>query len=218
MNEKQGIGPTISEFSKTLKTRCLVVDGNSADGTAELASKLGAEVILQDGLGKGDAIMKGIKHLNPETKYVVFTDADYTYPVDSVPKMLRILEDNSEVGMVCGNRFSNMVDDGAFYGSFSVGNRLLSFVHKLFNGVLLADPLTGLRVVRADVLRKWKVRSKGFDVEVELNREIKKHNFVTVEVPIRYRARVGKKKLKMKDGVFILKRILSEFVYAVFQH
>lgn len=135
--------------------------------------------------------------------------------MDSVPKTLNILEGNHEVGMVCGNRFSSVVDDGAFFGSFSIGNRLLSFSHKFFNGVFLADPLTGLRVVRADILRKWKVKSKGFDVEVELNREIKRQNFVSVEVPIRYRARVGKKKLRVKDGFPIFRRIMFEFVYAV---
>jgi glycosyltransferase involved in cell wall biosynthesis len=215
LNEKEGIGPTITEFSKTLNPRFLVVDGNSTDGTADIAKNLGAQVLFQDGSGKGDAIMKGLKHLHPETKYVVFTDADYTYPSDSVPKMITILEDNPEVGMVCGNRFSRQIDDGAFYGSFSVGNQLLSFVHKLLNGVLLADPLTGLRVVRAHVLRRWQVKSKGFDVEVELNREIKRQNFATVEVPIRYRARMGEKKLRVKDGLPIFKRILLEFAYAI---
>ena len=218
LNEKEGIGPTITEFSKTLNTRFLVVDGNSTDGTADIAESLGARVLFQDGSGKGDAIMKALKHLHPETKYVVFTDADYTYPSDSVPKMITILEVNPEVGMVCGNRFSRQIDDGAFYGLFSVGNQLLSFVHKLLNGVLLDDPLTGLRVVRADVLRRWRVKSKGFDIEVELNREIKRQNFATVEVPIRYRARMGEKKLRVKDGLPIFKRMLLEFVYDMVAH
>ena len=215
LNEKEGIGPTITEFSKTLKTRFLVVDGNSTDGTAEIAKNLGAQVVFQDGFGKGDAIMKGLKHLHPKTKYVVFTDADHTYPSYSVPKMINILEDNPEVGMVCGNRFSDQIDDYAFYGSFSIGNHFLAFAHKLLNGVFLADPLTGLRVVRAEVLRKWKVKSQGFDIEVELNREVKRQNFAIVEVPIHYRARMGEKKLRVKDGLPIFKRILLEFVYDI---
>lgn len=215
LNEKEGIGPTITEFSQTLPTRFIVIDGNSTDGTAEIAKNLGAQVLFQDGRGKGDAIMKGLKHLHPQTKYVVFTDADYTYPSDSVPKMIKILEDNPEIGMVCGNRFSNQVDEHAFYGSFSLGNQLLAFAHKLLNHVSLADPLTGLRVVRADVLRKWLVKSQGFDVEVELNREVCRQNFTMVEVPIRYRARMGEKKLRVKDGLPILKRILLEFAYDI---
>jgi hypothetical protein len=125
------------------------------------------------------------------------------------------LEDNPQIGMVCGNRFSHQVDHNAFYGSFSIGNQLLALAHKLLNRVFLADPLTGLRVVRADVLRKWLVRSQGFDVEVELNREVRKQNFAIIEVPIRYRARMGEKKLRVKDGLPILKRILLEFAYDI---
>jgi glycosyltransferase involved in cell wall biosynthesis len=215
LNEEQGIGPTISEFSNTLTTRFLVVDGKSEDATPEIAKKLGARVLFQDGTGKGDAIMKGIQHLDSETQYVVFTDADFTYPADSVPLMLSLLKNHPDVGMVCGNRFSGRIDDKAFYGSFSVGNRVLALAHRILNGVFLADPLTGLRVVRADVLRKWKVRSRGFDVEVELNREVKRQNLATVEVPIQYRARKGEKKLRVKDGVPILKRMLLEFAYAM---
>ena len=57
LNEEEGIGLTISELNKTLKDlRILVVDGRSTDRTVEVAKKMGAEVVLQDGLGKGDAV------------------------------------------------------------------------------------------------------------------------------------------------------------------
>ena len=117
------------------------------------------------------------------------------------------------VALRLGFEFTNQIDDNAFYGSFSIGNQLIALAHKLLNRVLLSDPLTGLRVVRADVLKKWNVKSQGFDVEVELNREVRRQKFDMVEVPIRYRARMGKKKLRVKDGLPILKRILLEFAY-----
>ena len=66
---------------------------------------MGADVVFQDGLGKGDALAKAIKHLDLTVDYVVITDADYTYPAEYVPEMIRILEKNPDVGMVCGNRF-----------------------------------------------------------------------------------------------------------------
>jgi len=72
------------------------------------------------------------------------------------------------------------------------------------------DPLTGLRVIRAEILREWTVKSKGFDVEVELNHHVEKQGYKIIEVPIKYRTRMGKKKLKMKHGAIILKRILLE--------
>ena len=86
----------------------------------------------------------------------------------------------------------------------------MAFAHNLLNGVTLNDPLTGLRVIRADILRDWAVRSKGFDVEVELNHQVERQGFKIIEVPIKYRTRLGEKKLKIKHGATILKRILLE--------
>jgi hypothetical protein len=93
---------------------------------------------------------------------------------------------------------------------FYFGNKLLSLSHSLLNGVNLQDPLTGLRAIRAEILKEWQVRSKGFDIEVELNSEVERRSFGIVEVPIRYRMRLGEKKLKVSDGATILKRILLE--------
>ena len=74
----------------------------------------------------------------------------------------------------------------------------------------MKDPLTGLRVIRAEILKDWLIKSKGFDIEVELNNEVIKQGFEALEVPIEYRERLGEKKLKVKDGATILKRIISQ--------
>jgi dolichol-phosphate mannosyltransferase len=214
LNEEEGIGLTIAELKEHLgKAKILVVDGNSVDRTVESAKNLGADVVFQDGLGKGDALAKAIEHSDLAVDYVVITDADYTYPAEYVPGMIRILEEKPDVGMVCGNRFNGHVDLKALHGVFYFGNRLLAFTHNLLNGVSLADPLTGLRVVRAEILRNWKVKSKGFDVEVELNHRVERVGFGIVEVPIKYRERLGEKKLGVKHGAEILSRMMLEAMY-----
>jgi dolichol-phosphate mannosyltransferase len=136
LNEEEGIGLTIFELKKTLKhPRILVVDGRSTDRTVEIAKNMGAHVIFQDGLGKGDALAKAIKHVDLTVDYVVIADADYTYPAEYVPKMIQILEKNPDVGMVCGNRFSGYLDLKGLNGFFYLGNRLIAFTHNLLNGV-----------------------------------------------------------------------------------
>ncbi len=211
LNEEEGVGATISELTESINLqRILVIDGHSVDRTVEVAKDHGAEIIFQDGKGKGDALAKAIENMDENVKYVVITDADFTYPATNVPEMINILEDMPDVGMVCGNRFSKKAEGKAFQSRFSFGNKALAFAHSALNGVDLQDPLTGLRVIRADILRRWVVKSKGFDVEVELNHQVAKQGFKTVEVPIEYRERLGEKKLKMKHGVTILKRIMYE--------
>ena len=86
LNEEEGVGLTIAELKANLGCpRVLVVDGRSTDRTVEIAKNMGADVVLQDGLGKGDALAKAIKHVDLTVDYVVLTDADYTYPAN-VPK------------------------------------------------------------------------------------------------------------------------------------
>lgn len=214
LNEAPGIGLTITELKDILgDVSILVVDGKSTDRTAEIARNLGAEVVYQDGDGKGDALAKALEHANLNVDYVVLTDADYTYPAKYVPAMIRMLEENPLIGMVCGNRLNGRVDKEALHSVFHLGNKLLALVHNMLNGVQLQDPLTGLRVIRAEVLRGWLVQSKSFDIEVELNHLVERRGFTIRELPISYRARLGEKKLKVSHGVIILKRILVETAF-----
>ena len=211
LNEEEGVGATISELSENINLqRILVIDGHSVDRTVEVAKYHGAEIVFQDGKGKGDALAKAVKNMDENVKYVVITDADFTYPALYIPEMINILEEVPEIGMVCGNRFSKKAEGKAFQGRFLFGNKALAFAHSFLNGVDLQDPLTGLRVIRADILRNWVIKSKSFDVEVELNHQVSKQGFRIAEVPIKYRERLGEKKLKMKHGITILKRIIYE--------
>jgi glycosyltransferase involved in cell wall biosynthesis len=58
------VGPTLAEIARELdKPFCLVVDGRSTDGTVKIAEAMGATVITQRGLGKGDAIATAIARI-----------------------------------------------------------------------------------------------------------------------------------------------------------
>jgi len=213
LNEEEGIGLTIAELRQHLeKPWVLVVDGNSFDRTVEVAKGMYADVVFQKGRGKGNAIAEALGNVDLDVDYVVFTDADYTYPAEFLPKMIRILDENPRVGMVCGNRFNSHFHLNAMHDMLYFGNRLLAFVHNLLNGVDMRDPLTGLRVVRWEIVKDWRPKSKGFDVEVELNHLVERKGFGIVEIPIYYRPRLGEKKLKPKHGFSILKRIILESI------
>jgi glycosyltransferase involved in cell wall biosynthesis len=214
LDEEEGIGVTIAELRQYLENpRILVVDGNSRDRTVEVAKGMDTDVIFQEGTGKGKAIAQAITQVNVDADYVIFTDADYTYPAEYLPKMIKILKENPRAGMVCGNRFNSHFHLRGMRDMFYLGNRLLAFSHTMLNGIALRDPLTGLRVVRSEVLKGWTPRSKSFDIEVELNHHVERRGYDILEIPIPYRPRLGKKKLKLRHGVTILKRIIIESAY-----
>lgn len=215
LNEEEGIGLTIKEVKQYLtglvKTHYLVVDGKSQDKTVDVAKSLGADVVFQEGKGKGDAINYAIQYLNQnEIDYVVLTDADYTYPAEYIPKMIEILEQDPQVGMVCGNRFNSHLPCKSGGKMFYIGNKMLAFAHNVMNGIQLHDPLTGLRVIRWSALKDWTPKSDGFDIEVELNHHIERQKYQIKEIDIPYRERVGSKKLKLRHGFQIFKRIVRE--------
>jgi glycosyltransferase involved in cell wall biosynthesis len=210
-DEEDGVGPTLAELRAILKdAKMVVVDGGSRDKTVAIAKDHGAHVIVQRDDGKGDALKRALPQLAGDPEYVVLIDADYTYPAKAIPEMIDVLEHRPDVGMVCGNRFNRHLHLGKMHNVLYFGNRLLAFSHNLLNGVQLRDPLTGLRVVRWAILRDWVPQSKGFDVEVELNHFVERQGYTIVEVPIKYRSRLGAKKLKVRDGLVILSRILKE--------
>jgi glycosyltransferase involved in cell wall biosynthesis len=211
MNEEEGIGFTLSELKEVLDySSFLVVDGNSTDGTAKIAEALDAKVLIQKGKGKGDAVAQAIRHIDGEIEYVVLLDADFTYPAGYLPHMIKVLEEKPEVGMVCGNRFNDSLHLGELHNLLYFGNRLLAFIHNFMNGIELHDPLTGMRVIRWKLLKDWRPLSKGFDVEVELNHWIERKGYDILEIPIPYRPRLGQKKLRLRHGFTILKRIVTE--------
>jgi dolichol-phosphate mannosyltransferase len=213
LNEELGIGPTINDLNSKLgNQRILLIDGNSCDNTVKIAKDSGVEVLFQKGKGKGPALYQGLKHTKLSADYIILIDADYTYPAKEIPIMIEILNENPKVGMVTGNRLNKSLDRKNLSGLIHLGNKLLSLAHNLLNGINLQDPLTGLRVIRAEILKNWSLESKGFDIEIELNLLVKRKGYSIAEVPIEYRPRKGEKKLKIKDGMVILQRIIKESV------
>ncbi len=213
LNEEIGVGLTIAEFKAIDRNLgFLVVDGNSRDNTVHAAKSLGADVLYQTGKGKGDAIDCALRHVSTNPLYVIMADGDYTYPAEYFPRMIEILEQDPNVGMVCGNRFNSHTEIGALKNMFYFGNRLIALTHNKLNGLSMRDPLTGLRAIRWDVIKNWTPKSDGFDIEVELNCYVKNQGYEIVEIDIPYRNRIGEKKLKLRHGITIMRRIFNQSI------
>jgi len=211
VNEQAGIGLTIKDLKKHIpKAHIIVVDGYSTDKTAKIATKLGAQIMYRECNGKGDAIAHAINNITDNYEYVVFIDADYTYPAQFIPHMLQTIQENPTVGMICGNRFNQNHPTVWKNKMFYRGNMILGYTHNMLNGVAMRDPLTGLRVVRWKIIRNWKPKSKGFDIEVEMNHHVERQGYNITEIDISYRQRLGEKKLKARHSLQILKRMIAE--------
>lgn len=209
--EAQGIGRVLAEIRGTLNPVVLVINRPAQDGTEDSARREGAIVVEQAGRGKGNAVGIGLEYVRrylPNTRYVGFVDADYTYPAGPMSSMRAILQGNPRVGMVVGQR-ENLKNNGAKSQAFAVGNRVLGRFHKVLNHVSMRDPLSGLRMVQVEVIRDWFPKAQGFDIECELNSYVHNDKRLGIaEIRVPYRERIGEKKLRLRDGFSIMARMI----------
>ncbi len=80
----------------------LVVDDGSSDGTAVLVEKAmvgfpGLRLLREPHRGKGHAVRRGM--LAAEGQYVMFCDADFSMPVQEVPRFPEALGDGHEIAI-----------------------------------------------------------------------------------------------------------------------
>jgi dolichyl-phosphate beta-glucosyltransferase len=110
-NEEENIGPSVRALEAFLQGtsvphEIIVVDDGSQDATAEHATRLAAAglpiVLLRSerNFGKGHAVRTGM--LAVRGRYVVFMDADLSYPVEDIEGLLTLLKEGYD--LVIGSR------------------------------------------------------------------------------------------------------------------
>lgn len=210
-DEAASVGKVVADFRAALPdAEVLVVDNASTDGTAELARAAGARVITEPRPGKGFALLSGFRAAR-EAEYFVMVDGDDTYPAEEVHQLLAAAVGGAD--MVVGTRLASP-EAGAFRAGHSVGNQLFILLVRALFGVRTRDLFSGYRVLTRRFLATAPLIARGFEVEAELSLQAAAHEFPTVEVPIRYRARPATSPSKLqtyRDGTRILLAILTFF-------
>lgn len=204
LNEADAIGAVLDEVMGVgvPRDKILVVDGGSRDGTVDIVRSKGVAVIEQEGKGKADAIKTALRYIN--TPYVLVMDGDYSYPGEYIPLLIEKLSDN--VDLVIGRRIP---EPGAQSFLYRLGNVILTSVFNLLFSTKFHDVLSGMYLMKTNVLREVSFQSKGFGIESEIVAHVASSGGYIVEVPIRYRKRLGKKKLGLRHGISILKTMFD---------
>ena len=203
LNEERAIGLVIEELlaQGLSKEQIIVVDGRSTDRTREIARRKGVKVIIQKGKGKADAIATAIEYLDSQGsnfKYVLIMDGDYTYPAKYIGKLLEYA-DNHRCDEVIGARVKGREHIPKI---LRLGNWFLTRLFNALFGTRLRDVLSGMYVIKADILKEIPWEMKGFSVEAEIAAHVVSSGRVC-EVPIEYRERLGRKKLGVRHGFLL---------------
>jgi glycosyltransferase involved in cell wall biosynthesis len=194
-NEELAIGNVIQEIPKIV-SEIVVINNNSTDNTEKVALKNGATVLSEKRKGYGLACLKGLEYISfQKTKpdIIVFLDGDYSDYPEELEKLITPII-NNKVDFVIGSRTKNLREKGSMTPQQVFGNRLATFLMKLFFNSKFTD-LGPFRAIKYDRLLDLKMQDKTYGWTVEMQLKILKKNIPYTEIPVRYKNRIGVSKV-----------------------
>lgn len=190
LNEKQTIGRAVGDAKKysrqSVGSRCevIVADNGSTDGTLEILKKIkDVKVINVPVRGYGAALHWGI--MNAKGKYVVFADADLSYPFSNIGKFVGTTDKAPD--LVSGTRLGGEIQDGAMPPLHRyLGTPALTFLINILYKIDSTDCNCGMRMVKKSFYKKLHMKSSGMEwaSELLLKTALRRGRFI--EVPIKY--------------------------------
>jgi glycosyltransferase involved in cell wall biosynthesis len=203
MNEAETIGECILQAEAVFKEmgivgEIIVVD-SSADDTPKIAKSLGADVIVPQKLGYGNAYLYGFDHAHGD--YIVLMDGDLTYDPREIKGVLSMLLTGS-LDMVIGTRLKGEIKAGAMPLLHRyIGNPILTWILNMLFATRISDAHCGLRAITREALNKLDLKTGGMEFASEMVIQASRKNLKIAEVPITYYPRKGKSKLSsFSDG------------------
>ena len=195
-NEEKSIGKVIAEIPADIIREIVVVDNASTDQTAVAARSANATVLHEAIPGYGRACLLGIRYCtskNPAPEIIVFLDGDYSDYPEEIPLLIKpILENNAD--LVIGSRALGEKEKGSMTPQQIFGNWLATALLKLFYNVKFTD-LGPFRAIRFSSLIALGMQDKTFGWTVEMQLKAAKQGLRCLEVPVRYRKRIGISKI-----------------------
>jgi glycosyltransferase involved in cell wall biosynthesis len=195
-NEENSVGKVIADIPKDIVSEVIVVNNNSNDLTSLNAFNAGATVVDEPNQGYGNACLKGLaylKELKNKPDIVIFLDADYSdYPEEIAQLIAPIL--NQDYDMVIGSRALGNRESGSMMPQQIFGNWLATTLLNFFYKVNYTD-LGPFRAIKYDKLLEIDMVDRNYGWTVEMQLKAAKLKFKTMEVPVKYRVRIGHSKV-----------------------
>ncbi|MBK6580218.1 MAG: glycosyltransferase family 2 protein [Sandaracinaceae bacterium] len=193
LNEEAALPLVLGDIPRDLVRRVVVADNGSTDRTAEVARAHDAEVVHQPERGYGAACLAALEHLRADPPdVVVFLDGDHADDATQLGLLLAPLL-RGEADLVLGSRVAGATH-GALTPQQRVGNRVACVALRTLYGARYTD-LGPFRAIRWDALAQLNMVDRNYGWTVEMQIKAAQRGLRHVEVPVRYRPRVGTSKV-----------------------
>ncbi|RKN83298.1 glycosyltransferase family 2 protein [Ulvibacterium marinum] len=210
-NEADSITQVISKIPDTV-SEIIVVSNSSTDDTIKNAKSAGATVLSENRKGYGYACLCGMDYVAKQSKrpdIIVFIDGDYSdYPEELDKLVVPIIE--KDIDFVIGARVKRLREEGSMTPQQVFGNWLATFLMKLLFRATFTD-LGPFRAIKYDKLLTLEMEDKTYGWTVEMQLKALKRKLTYVEVPVRYKKRIGVSKVSgtVKGSIFAGVKILG---------
>ncbi|MBA4040259.1 MAG: UDP-glucose--dolichyl-phosphate glucosyltransferase [Sphingobium sp.] len=172
----------------------IVADNGSTDGSADVARTHGARTVNVPQAGYGRACLAAIA--DAETlgaDIIVFLDGDHSDYPEQMPQLYTPIV-AGEADMVIGSRTRGRRTARALTPQQIFGNALACWLIARIWGYRYTD-LGPFRAIRTSALRQLAMAEQTYGWTVEMQIRAVQHRLRIIEVPVDYRARIGKSKV-----------------------
>ena len=210
-NEQDAIANVVNEIPKIVD-EIIVVSNNSTDNTELNAKNAGATVLKEHRKGYGFACLKGMDYIRNQKilpEIIVFLDGDYSdYPAQLIEIIDPIIKD--DIDFVIGSRVKRLRETGAMTPQQVFGNWLATFLMTLLFKAKFTD-LGPFRAIKYQKLLALKMVDKTYGWTIEMQLKVLKHKLSYVEIPVKYKNRIGVSKVSgtIKGTIFAGVKILG---------
>jgi len=188
----------------------IVVNDGSTDSTPEVVKRIAETdrairlVNHYRNMGYGKALKTGFREARGD--YIGFLDADGSYAPESICVLFLHLI-RSQADVVWGSRLMN--GRGEMPVLRWIGNQFFRGLTNLIFKSDLTDVTSGMRVFRKDLASEFLSLPYGLEFSPAMSAAALQKGMKVVELPIPYRERIGKSKLKIvRDGFRFLGAIV----------
>ncbi|MGB5085639.1 MAG: glycosyltransferase family 2 protein [Methylocystis silviterrae] len=190
-NEAAALPVVLSAIPDWVKI-VVVADGQSSDGSGKIARDLGAVVVTEPRHGYGCACLTALSVM-PSVDVIIFMDGDASDdPADMLALVAPIADGAAD--LVLGSRTLGKREAGALTPQQLFGNWLACLLMRWIWGARYTD-LGPFRAIRRDALSRLALTDENYGWTVEMQARAAKHGLRTLEVPVRYRRRIGVSKV-----------------------
>jgi len=212
LNEEASIGIVVDSLSRSFD-RIIVVDNGSTDQTAAIAQGKGATVVRATFRGYGAACLRGMDAFRASPPDIIlFIDADASdHPDDAL--QVATLVANGSCCFCIGSRVRGNHEAGSLTPLQQFGNWLSTTLIRLLWRVNYSD-LGPLRAIKWEVLESFSMKDRTWGWTIEMQIKAAKQHVSLIEIPVRYRVRIGTSKISgtilgsIKAGVKIIATII----------